>query len=201
MIQVAQMDWDSVRAHVKVIVDDFSINPQTFYEFINEAAEFANDEEISIVSAITNTHLRQKLAANAAKKLQPDHMWYAAVSTQFNQAKYLETMNVISEFNNGSIKRIPKLQLPTGPNINGNTRGNPQYRNNNGQSKEERQQFRTDLNQWTRDIKNKLKPEWLKKFKPTTFCYKHHKKGLYCKFNPQPSCETGGSTRSHSCLC
>ncbi len=204
MIQVAQMDWNSVRAHIKVIVDDYSINSQTFYTFMNEAADFAKDEKISIVAAVSNTHIRQKLAAIAARRLQPDPMWYANITSQFNQAKYYESMNVIKYYNQNNGDIVNKQnQYPNGPTFRNDQTHQPYepYVNKRKQRQDKRLKFRNEIIAWVKEIRQRLKPEWREKFVPNNWCYRHHKKGSTCRSGSQPNCTTGEVTRTHACLC
>ncbi len=209
MIQVAQMDWNSVTDQLKDIMNNHSINPQTFYSFINEAAEFAKNEKVSIGNAVTNTHIRQKLAAEANRKSKPDPMWYANITTQFNQAKFYESMNVISTYNqsnnNNHNFNYPN-NTPNGQptNVGNYSNGNYQKQYTTAeyqQQKQQRKQFKKALRDWGNDISGRLKPEFKNKFKPIEFCYRHHKKGLSCNWGHQPHCTTGGKERNHACFC
>ncbi len=212
MIQIDLNDWSCINNIVNIHIQDTNLSPHLFFKFLNEALATAAKRKTSLETALTDTHLLQKLNVqmNSLSINYDDNTWLNEIIPSFNYQQYISDMNDLNKF------QQPKYYLRNNKNYNNNYRpSNPSYKQpitenpyidsklRKKQQNKLQKKARTDeIKQWGNELKIKLKPQYANSFKLNEICAYYHRKDSKCKNNDSnENCQFGRMTRSHRCLC
>ncbi len=206
MIQVDLNDWSCINYIVNIHIQNSNLTPHLFYKFINESLSSAARKKLSLESALTDTHLIQKLNVqmNSLTLDYKDTTWLNEIIPSFNYQKYLSDMNDLQKFKNPYSQRRNHNNYPNSSSTLFTPNNTTNYELKSRKLKDKQQKkVRTDeIIQWGKDVKTKLKPQFQKDFDVTKFCAYYHRQASKCKQNDNSEeCLFGRMARSHKCIC
>ncbi len=205
MIQVDLNDWSSINNIVNIHIQNGNLTPHLFYKFINESFSTAARRNLSLESALTDTHLIQKLNVqmNSLTLDYKDTTWLNEIIPSFNYQKYLSDMNDLQKFKQPySQRRYNNYPNSSSTPFTPNNTARTEQKSRKAKIKQQKKVRTDEILQWGKEIKMKLKPQFQKDFDVTKLCAYYHRHATTCKQNDnKDECQFGRMVRSHKCIC